>query len=101
MLLEQRKLGRTEIKVSPIGLGCWQFSKGAGLIGRYWPTLNQDEINTIVRVSLEGGINWFDTAEVYGWGNSEKSLAQALKELGKTPDEILVADKWWPALRWA
>jgi aryl-alcohol dehydrogenase-like predicted oxidoreductase len=101
MLLEQRKLGRTNIKVSPIGLGCWQFSKGAGLIGRYWPTLNQDEINAIVRVSLEGGINWFDTAEVYGWGNSEKSLAQALKELGKDPDEILIADKWWPALRWA
>jgi aryl-alcohol dehydrogenase-like predicted oxidoreductase len=96
---ERRSLGQTAIKVSPIGLGCWQFSKGAGLVGRYWPTLQQDEIKQIVQVSLAGGINWFDTAEVYGWGNSEKSLAQALKELGVNPQEAVVADKWWPLLR--
>lgn len=96
-----RKLGNSALMVSPIGLGCWQFSKGKGVIGRYWPTLSSEQIKDIIRVSLEGGINWFDTAEVYGWGESEKSLVQALTSLGTSPAEVLVATKWWPVLRFA
>ena len=37
--MQMRMLGTTDLRVSPVGLGCWQFSKGAGLMGRYWPEL--------------------------------------------------------------
>jgi len=54
-----------------------------------------------VRAALEGGINWFDTAELYGKGVSEASLAMALKAAGKSDAEVVVATKWWPLLRTA
>ena len=96
-----RPLGRTSLMVTPIGLGCWQFSKRNNLAGKFWPTLADDLINKVVSLSLEGGINWFDTAEIYGNGASERALSVALKSAGKKPGEILVATKWWPMLRFA
>ena len=96
-----RSLGRTGIMVTPIGLGCWQFSKQKNMAGKFWPTLEDNQIEKIVSQSIDGGINWFDTAEVYGGGESEKALSKALKAAGKKPGEIIVATKWWPIFRFA
>ncbi len=96
-----RPLGGTGIMVTPIGLGCWQFSKQNNMAGKFWPTLEDNLIERIVSLSIEGGINWFDTAEVYGGGVSEKALSKALKAAGKKPGEVIVATKWWPAFRFA
>lgn len=96
-----RKLGKSELKVSPLGLGCWQFSQGKGVVGKVWDTLEQPAMDEIVKAAIEGGINWFDSAEVYGWGNSERALALALQRVGKQPGEVLVATKWWPMFRTA
>ena len=96
-----RKLGQTDMMVTPVGLGCWQFSKQQNLAGRFWPTLEDSLIDRIVALSIEGGINWFDTAEMYGNGASENALSRSLNVAGKTPGEILIATKWWPALRFA
>jgi aryl-alcohol dehydrogenase-like predicted oxidoreductase len=96
-----RALGRTDMMVTPIGLGCWQFSKQENMTGRFWPTLKNDLIDKIVSVSVEGGINWFDTAEIYGKGTSEGALSRALNNNGKNPGEVLIATKWWPAFRFA
>jgi len=96
-----RSLGRTTMKVSPIGLGAWQFSKQKNLAGKFWPSLEDDLIAKLVSLSLEGGINWFDTAEVYGKGASEMALSKALQKTGKKPGEILIATKWWPMFRFA
>lgn len=96
-----RKLGNSETKISALGLGCWQFSKGRGMVGRFWPAMKQEDIHAIVKFSLEGGINWFDTAEVYGKGESEKALAEALNAIGKDADAALIATKWWPMFRTA
>jgi aryl-alcohol dehydrogenase-like predicted oxidoreductase len=87
--------------VSPIGLGSWQFSKRRGLSGKYWGMLDDNEISRILEESLNRGINWFDTAEVYGWGESEKALSDALKNCGKSCDDVIVATKWWPVFRTA
>lgn len=97
--VEYRNLGTSQIQISPLGLGCWQFSKGNGLVGKFWPVLEEAEIKQIIKISLEGGINWFDTAEAYGWGESEKALDQALKEVGEPANNALVATKWWPMFR--
>jgi aryl-alcohol dehydrogenase-like predicted oxidoreductase len=96
-----RRLGASGLEVSPVGLGCWQFSKGRGLAGKYWPTLDDGEIQNITAAALKGGINWFDTAEGYGNGESEKALAAGLRGLGKRPGEVVVATKWRPLLRWS
>jgi aryl-alcohol dehydrogenase-like predicted oxidoreductase len=96
---ELRNLGKSGWAVSPIGLGCWQFAQGKGLFGDTWGVVADEEIREIVRISLEGGINWFDTAEAYGGGQSEKALAGALHSLAVPPDRIAVATKWMPMFR--
>ena len=94
-------LGSTGIRVSPIGLGCWQFSGGGGLAGRYWPPMPDETVKDVVQASLEGGIYWFDTAEAYGAGLSEKRVAGALQDLGHGPGSVVIATKWFPVMRTA
>ena len=96
-----RELGKTNIKLSPLGLGCWQFSKNNGFAGKFWSKISDKEILDIVKVSLEGGVNWFDTAELYGGGKSEKSLSQALIKLNVDQKSTIIATKWWPLFRTA
>jgi aryl-alcohol dehydrogenase-like predicted oxidoreductase len=99
--IKLRNLGNSDIKITPIGLGCWQFSKSGNFAGKFWPYLEDDVILDIVRISLEGGINWFDTAEMYGNGVSEKMLAKSLVRLGIKPGEVTIATKWSPLFRTA
>lgn len=87
--------------VTPLGLGCAQFSQGAGMTGLFWPAIPDPEVRAIVGAALVGGINWFDTAEAYGGGASERALARALSSLDQSPGETLIATKWSPFLRWA
>ncbi|WP_150268448.1 aldo/keto reductase [Paenibacillus tepidiphilus] len=99
-----RPLGQSDLRVSPLGLGCWQFSRASGIVGKYWSNLNDEDISAIVRTSLEGGMNWVDTAEIYGGGKSEQALADALGTLereGNPHARPLIATKWWPMLRTA
>ncbi len=102
MAIEKRQLGKTGIEITPIGLGCWQFhSGGSRMSSMFWKSPPQDEVNKIVKTALEGGINWFDTAEVYGHGGSEKALSTALSNAGKADGEVVIATKWWPFFRTA
>jgi aryl-alcohol dehydrogenase-like predicted oxidoreductase len=94
-----RFLGKSDLKVTPIGIGCWQFSKTNNLAGKFWPKLDDELITSIVGQSLQNGVNWFDTAELYGNGASERALSAALTRLGKKPGEVLIATKWWPMFR--
>lgn len=96
-----RPLGRSTIRITAVGLGCWQFSEGHGIAGGYWPALPQETADRIVAASLAGGINWFDTAEMYGGGRSEAALARALVAAGRGNGDVVVATKWWPMFRTA
>lgn len=99
--MKQRTIGKTDIKITPIGLGTWQFAQWKGLAGTFWFKLTDNEVEQIVKASLDGGINWFDTAEMYGNGQSEKVLSQSLKKNGITNGQVVIATKWWPMLRTA
>jgi len=94
-----RKLGNSDLMVSPLGLGTWQFSKRKNLAGKYWPSLSDEDSYEIVRTSYENGINWFDTAEMYGGGESERTLSGALKHADISDTEVVVATKWMPFFR--
>lgn len=96
----KRRLGKTEIWVSRIGLGCWQFS-GAVIGSFYWGSVSQVEADEIVRASIKEGINFFDTAEVYGFGRSERMLSAALTKVDIADGKVVVATKWRPYLRTA
>ena len=96
-----RPLGKTGIQVTPIGLGVMELAGGGGLVGRAFPVIPQSDKNAIIQAALDGGINWFDTAEIYGAGVSERSLAEGLKAAGNHPGEVVIATKWWPLLRTA
>jgi aryl-alcohol dehydrogenase-like predicted oxidoreductase len=96
-----RQLGQTSIQISPIGLGCWQFSEGKGGATGSWDPVSVEETNGIVQAALDGGINWFDTAELYGYGRSERAIARALKLAGKSDPEVVIATKWNPIGRTA
>ncbi len=97
----KRHLGRTDLIVSPIGLGMMEFGGGGGLVGSAFPIIAQENKNAAVRAGLDGGVNWFDTAELYGGGVSEASLARALKANGVRDQDVIIATKWWPLFRTA
>jgi aryl-alcohol dehydrogenase-like predicted oxidoreductase len=99
--IQMRPLGKTDILVTPIGLGVMEFAGGGGLIGFMFPIIPQEEKNAIIKAALDGGINWFDTAEAYGAGVSERSLALGLKAAGKSDKDVIIATKWQPVLRTA
>jgi aryl-alcohol dehydrogenase-like predicted oxidoreductase len=95
----KRRLGRTQIEITPIGLGTWQFSEGRSINGLVWSRIDPHVTEEIVATALAGGINWFDTAEAYGGGRSERALAHALTAAGKRQGDVVIATKWQPLLR--
>jgi len=84
MPMEQRRLGRTGERVSPVGLGCWA-------IGGTWGTVHDDESEAALHRAIDEGVDLFDTADVYGDGHSERLVGKVLRE---RPDaDVLVATK--------
>jgi aryl-alcohol dehydrogenase-like predicted oxidoreductase len=88
-----RTLGRSGIKVSALGMGCWAiggpFWDGETPVG--WGKVDDEESIRAVHRALELGVNFFDTADVYGAGHSERVLARALE--GRR-QEVVVATKF-------
>ena len=69
--MEYRSFGKTGMQVSAIGFGCWEIGGGYG-------SIEEEQFIHAVHRALDLGVNCFDTAEAYGFGASEKSLAKAL-----------------------
>src|SRR5712691_7976164 len=88
--MEYTQFGRTVLQVSKISYGTWQFGGDWGHVEReQW-----DEGKATVRKALELGINFFDTAQAYGFGLSERMLGEALwPELRSQRDKIMLATK--------
>lgn len=89
--MKYRLLGNTGLYVSELCLGTMTF--GAKGFWEVMGGLQQTEVDLLVRESFEQGINFFDTANIYSLGESEKLLGQAIKNNGLPRDEIVVATK--------
>jgi len=82
--MELRKLGNSDLQITPVGFGAWAIG-GSGWEFAWGQQEDADSIAAILR-ALELGVNWIDTAAVYGTGHSEEIVAQALKQWnGKRP----------------
>jgi aryl-alcohol dehydrogenase-like predicted oxidoreductase len=88
-----RKLGFTQLELSTVGLGTWAIGGGDWQYG-WGPQDDADSVATIQR-AIDLGVNWLDTAAVYGLGHSEEIVGQAIKGMREKP---LIATKC--SLRW-
>jgi aryl-alcohol dehydrogenase-like predicted oxidoreductase len=76
--METRKLGNSDLKITPVGFGAWAIG-GSGWEFAWGPQDDKDSIAAIHK-ALEMGVNWIDTAAVYGLGHSETVVARALQQ---------------------
>ena len=82
--MKKRLFGNTGEKISEVGLGCWQLG------GADWGDVSDEQALAILGASLDSGVTFFDTADVYGSGRSESLIGRFLKQ---GPKEIFVATK--------
>jgi len=90
--MQYKTLGNTGMLVSTLCLGTMTFSGGEG----FWKnigTTNQKEADELIKASIEAGINFFDTADVYSEGQSETMLGQSLKNLNIPRKDVVIATK--------
>ena len=88
--MQTRPVGNSELEFSVIGLGTWAISGGDWAFG--WGPQDESEAIACVVRAVELGVNWIDTAAVYGHGQSEKLVGKALKEISQS-DRPLIATK--------
>ena len=89
--MQYTKLGKTDLNVSRVCLGCMGFGDPAH--GQHTWTLEEEASRGIIRRALELGVNFFDTAIVYQNGTSEQYLGRALKDFARRED-VVVATKF-------
>ena len=87
LIMQRRQLGYTDLELTTVGLGTWAMG-GPWLYG--WGPQDDDEAIGAVLMALEKGVNWIDTAPVYGLGHSEELVGKALKQTSQKP---LIATK--------
>jgi aryl-alcohol dehydrogenase-like predicted oxidoreductase len=83
--MQKRKLGKSGLEVSAIGLGCM------GMSDSYGPPADRQEMISLLRAAVERGVTFFDTAEVYGPFTNEELVGEALAPLR---DEVIIATKF-------
>jgi aryl-alcohol dehydrogenase-like predicted oxidoreductase len=93
-MMKYKQLGRTGLFVSEFCLGT--MTLGGNADAGMWSAIGavkQDEANQLIARALEGGVNFIDTADIYSFGQSERIVGQALKDLGIARNEIVLATK--------
>jgi len=95
--MKYRKLGKSEIEVSEISLGCWTMGGLNWVNGmpNGWADVDEKEIQEAINFAIDNGVNHFDNADVYGNGRAEQMLARIL---GKRTNDFIIATKigWFP-----
>jgi aryl-alcohol dehydrogenase-like predicted oxidoreductase len=90
--MKYKQLGNTGLLVSQLALGTMTFSSGKGIY-KILGSIGQEEADQMIRKSVDIGINFFDTADVYGDGESEITLGQSFRNLGIARKDVVIATK--------
>ena len=90
--MKYRTLGNTGLLVSQLCLGTMTFSDGSGIY-KHIGDVDQAGADELVRASIDAGINFFDTADVYSAGASETTLGQSFRNLGVARTDVVLATK--------
>jgi aryl-alcohol dehydrogenase-like predicted oxidoreductase len=90
--MQYKTLGNTGLLVSTLCFGAMTFHGGSGLFKMIGGS-NQSEADDIIKASVDSGINFFDTADVYSEGGSEEILGQSFKNLGIARKDVVIATK--------
>jgi aryl-alcohol dehydrogenase-like predicted oxidoreductase len=81
--MEKKKLGNSDLELTPIGFGAWAI--GGGDWAFAWGPQDDNDSIAAIHKAIDVGINWIDTAAVYGLGHSEEVVARALKTASQKP----------------
>jgi aryl-alcohol dehydrogenase-like predicted oxidoreductase len=81
--MQTKQLGNSELHITPIGFGAWAIGGGGWAFG--WGAQDDQESIEAINCALDLGVNWIDTAAVYGLGHSEEVVAKALKARSDRP----------------
>jgi len=90
-ILEKINLGNTDIKITPLGFGAWAW--GDRFTWGYGRDYGASDIELAAQFSLDAGINFYDTAEIYGQGHSERLVGRYVVSSGKP---VVIASKFFP-----
>ncbi len=92
--MEYKTLGNTGLLVSRLCLGTMTMGSGQGIYSNIG-NVGQSEADSLVQAAIESGINFFDTADVYSSGESEKTLGQSVKNLKVPRKDLVLATKFY------
>jgi aryl-alcohol dehydrogenase-like predicted oxidoreductase len=91
--MQKKRLGNSDLELTPIGVGAWAMGGGGWAFA--WGPQDDNESIEAIQAALDGGVNWIDTAAVYGLGHSEEVVARAIAGRSKRPYVFTKCERTW------
>jgi aryl-alcohol dehydrogenase-like predicted oxidoreductase len=91
--MQTKQLGNSDMHITPLGIGAWAMGGGGWAFA--WGPQDDDESIAAIHAALDAGLNWIDTAAVYGLGHSEEVVARALKGRSPKPFVFTKCERVW------
>ncbi|HWD00003.1 MAG TPA: aldo/keto reductase [Candidatus Sulfopaludibacter sp.] len=91
--MQKKRLGNSDLEITPMGVGAWAMGGGGWAFA--WGPQDDDESIAAIHEALDWGVNWIDTAAVYGLGHSEEVVARALEGRTNRPYVFTKCERTW------
>ena len=91
--MTKKRLGNSDLELTPIGVGAWAMGGGGWKFG--WGPQDDSESIAAIHAALDHGVNWIDTAAIYGLGHSEETVARALEGRTNRPYVFTKCERVW------
>jgi aryl-alcohol dehydrogenase-like predicted oxidoreductase len=91
--MQTKQLGNSDMHITPIGIGAWAMGGGGWAFA--WGPQDDDDSVAAIHTALDAGLNWIDTAAVYGLGHSEEVVARALRGRSRKPFVFTKCERVW------
>jgi aryl-alcohol dehydrogenase-like predicted oxidoreductase len=91
--MQTKRLGNSDLEITPLGIGAWAIGGGGWQFA--WGPQDDNESVAAIQAALDRGLNWIDTAAIYGMGHSEEIVARALKGRSRKPYIFTKCERIW------